>query len=100
MKKPTKLLNLVGFSTVCISTGGERGICLVQKSLIKSILRKACYLSDSSTDSLYNEMSSCAKFNVLKDSKLHGNKKANLIKIWTGFGSVRVVRKGKIFPIR
>ena len=26
MKKPTKLLNLVGFSTVCISTGGERGI--------------------------------------------------------------------------
>lgn len=25
MKKPTKLLNLVGFSTVCISTGGERG---------------------------------------------------------------------------
>lgn len=78
---------------------GERGICLVQKSLVKSIPRKVCYLSDSSTDSLCNEMSSCAKFNVLKDSKLQGNKKANLIKIWTGFGSVRVVRKGKIFPI-
>ena|GEM_PF-5016054 len=26
MKKPTKLLNLVGFVTICISTGGERGI--------------------------------------------------------------------------
>ena len=26
MKKPTKLLNLVGFSTVCFSAGGERGI--------------------------------------------------------------------------
>lgn len=24
-KKPTKSLNLVGFSTVCISTGGGRG---------------------------------------------------------------------------
>ena len=44
-------------------------------------------------------MSSCAKFNVLKDSKLQGNKKANLIKIWTGFGNVQVVRKGKIFRI-
>ena len=25
MKKPTKSLNLVGFVTICISTGGERG---------------------------------------------------------------------------
>ena len=30
MKKPTKLLNLVGFSTVCISTGGERGTTIYQ----------------------------------------------------------------------
>jgi hypothetical protein len=51
MKKPTKLLNLVGFSTVCISTGGERGTTTFQtpkkykfpfiyKKSIKSILYK------------------------------------------------------------
>ena len=51
MKKPTKLLNLVGFSTVCISTGGERGtainqtpknqkILFIYKVSIKSILNR------------------------------------------------------------
>lgn len=29
-KKPTKSLNLVGFVTICISTGGERGTTTLQ----------------------------------------------------------------------
>jgi hypothetical protein len=32
---------------------GERGICLLQKSPIKSTLRKAYYLSDTLTDTSF-----------------------------------------------
>jgi len=36
-----------------IFISGERGICLLQKSSIKSILRKALNLSDTSTDTSF-----------------------------------------------
>jgi hypothetical protein len=68
-------------------------------SPIKSILRKACYLSDSSNDSFYNEKWTYSKFNVLKDSKLRVYKKANLIKIWTGYGIFWGDWKDYFFPI-
>jgi hypothetical protein len=63
MKKPTKLLNLVGFSTVCISTGGERGtainqtpknqkILFIYKVSIKSILYRGFIFIKIYTDGM------------------------------------------------
>ena len=52
----------VSFKTLC---GGERGICLLRKPSIKSILHKVYYLSDTSTDTSlfgYNYL----KFKVVK----------------------------------
>ena len=52
MKKPTKLLNLVGFSTVCISTGGERGIRTPGPVTVNSFqdcrIRPLCHFSNKS----------------------------------------------------
>ena len=52
MKKPTKLLNLVGFSTVCISTGGERGIRTPGPVTVNSFqdcrIRPLCHFSSKS----------------------------------------------------
>ena len=50
MKKPTKSLNLVGFIFIYIFAGREDGICLLQKTPIKSILRRAFNFGDTSTD--------------------------------------------------
>ena len=52
-KKPLKSYDFKGFNSICFSAGGERGICLLQKLPIKSILRKALNLSDTSTDTSF-----------------------------------------------
>ena len=52
MKKPTKLLNLVGFSTVCFSAGGERGIRTPGPVTVNSFqdcrIRPLCHFSNKS----------------------------------------------------
>jgi hypothetical protein len=50
MKKPSKSYDLKGFNSICISTGGERGICLFLKSGVKQGIAKLFVLSDTSTD--------------------------------------------------
>lgn len=51
-KKPTKSLNLVGFSTVCISTGGGRGIRTPGPVTVNSFqdcrIRPLCHSSNKS----------------------------------------------------
>ena len=51
--KTLKSYDIKGFNTICFPAGGERGICLLQKPPIKSILRKALNLSDTSTDTSF-----------------------------------------------
>jgi hypothetical protein len=49
-KKPTKSLNLVGFVTICISTGGERGIRTPGPVTVNSFqdcrIRPLCHFSN------------------------------------------------------
>ena len=55
-KKPTKSLNLVGFVTICISTGGERGIRTPGPVTVNSFqdcrIRPLCHFS-SERQSIY-----------------------------------------------
>jgi hypothetical protein len=79
-KKPLKSYDFKGFNSICFPAGGERGICTIQNQLIKSILCKAYYLSDSSTDSSllgYNY----SKFKVVKYKYNYLNIKASRLKI-------------------
>ena len=43
-KKPFKSYDLKGFSSICISTGGERGICLFLQTTVKQYFIKAFVL--------------------------------------------------------
>ena len=65
-KKPTKSLNLVGFVTICISTGGERGIRTPGPVTVNSFQdcrnRPLCHFSNKVYNHLQNAVANIETF--------------------------------------